>query len=101
MTETKVEEVVDEVKIEEVVDETPADNDQAEEAVGGDAARASRQTKSEKKARKQVQKLGLRPVTDITRVTIKKSKNVRLQSQKFSKKKIVPSSSPTIFFPTN
>merc|ERR1712078_748594 len=79
MTETKVEEVVDEVKIEEVVDEKPADDQQettTEEAASGDAARVSRQSKSEKKARKQVQKLGLRPVNDITRVTIKKSKNV-------------------------
>merc|ERR1712115_52826 len=71
MTETKVEEVVDEEK--------PADDQQettTEEAASGDAARVSRQSKSEKKARKQVQKLGLRPVNDITRVTIKKSKNV-------------------------
>merc|ERR1712007_29337 len=38
--------------------------------------RTSKQSKSEKKARKQIQKLGLKPVTDITRATIKKSKNV-------------------------
>merc|ERR1712000_294904 len=67
MTETKVEEVVDEVKIEEVEEEPQA---AAQEEAG------HRQSKSEKKARKQIQKLGLRQITDITRVTIKKSKNV-------------------------
>ena len=34
------------------------------------------QNRSEKKARKAILKLGLRPVTDITRVTIKKNKNI-------------------------
>merc|ERR1712137_1053321 len=65
MTETKVEEVVDEV--------TWGDQVETAEAAAG---RSSRQSKSEKKARKQIQKLGLRPITDVTRVTIKKSKNV-------------------------
>merc|ERR1712169_77958 len=61
---------------EEVVEEQE-NADQAEApAAEGEEAKGSRQTKSEKKARKQVQKLGLRPVSDITRVTIKKSKNV-------------------------
>merc|ERR1711991_144231 len=35
-----------------------------------------RQSKSEKKVRKAVQKLGLKPVPGITRVTIKKQKNI-------------------------
>merc|ERR1712137_485027 len=49
----------------------------AESAENQDAAGEShKQSKSEKKARKQIQKLGLREVTDITRVTFKKSKNV-------------------------
>lgn len=82
MTETRVEEVAEEVKIEEVVEEQE-NADQAEApAAEGEEAKGSRQTKSEKKARKQVQKLGLRPVTDITRVTIKKSKNVCAFQQK-------------------
>merc|ERR1711974_343928 len=68
MTETKIEEVVDEVKIEEVEEEPQA---AAPEEVAG-----HRQSKSEKKARKQIQKLGLRQITDVTRVTVKKSKNV-------------------------
>merc|ERR1712224_835650 len=72
-------EVVDDVKIEEVVEETNADQSNAEEnvpAAAGEPGRTSKQSKSEKKARKQIQKLGLKPVPGITRATIKKSKNV-------------------------
>merc|ERR1712032_1176629 len=36
----------------------------------------SKQNRSEKKSRKAVQKLGMKPVPGITRVTIKKSKNI-------------------------
>merc|ERR1712100_368696 len=74
-----VEEVVDDVKIEEVVEETNADQSNAEEnvpAAAGEPGRTSKQSKSEKKARKQIQKLGLKPVPGIIRATIKKSKNV-------------------------
>lgn len=76
--EPRVEEVTDEVKIEEVVEEANANEQPQGDAneVTQEAVKASRQSKSEKKARKQVQKLGLRQVNDITRVTIKKSKNV-------------------------
>lgn len=37
-----------------------------------------KQSRSEKKSRKAMQKLGMKPVTGVTRVTIKKSKNVRI-----------------------
>lgn len=37
----------------------------------------SKQSRGEKKSRKAMQKLGMKPVTDVSRVTIKKSKNVR------------------------
>ena len=37
----------------------------------------SKQSRSEKKSRKAMQKLGMKPVPGISRVTIKKSKNVR------------------------
>ena len=43
----------------------------------GGASRG-KQSRSEKKSRKAMQKLGMKPVPNITRVTIKKSKNVRL-----------------------
>ena len=38
----------------------------------------SKQSRSEKKSRKAMQKLGMKPVPNISRVTIKKSKNVSL-----------------------
>lgn len=38
----------------------------------------SKRSRAEKKSRKAMQKLGMKPVTDVTRVTIKKSKDVRL-----------------------
>ncbi|KAJ7300341.1 hypothetical protein JRQ81_000059, partial [Phrynocephalus forsythii] len=36
----------------------------------------SKQSRSEKKSRKAMQKLGMKPVTGVTRVTIKKSKTI-------------------------
>ena len=42
-----------------------------------DGTHKGKQSRSEKKARKAVQKLGMKPVSDVSRVTIKKSKNVR------------------------
>ena len=42
-----------------------------------DARGRGRQSRSEKKSRKAMQKLGMKPMPGVTRVTIKKSKNVR------------------------
>jgi len=42
----------------------------------------AKHNRSEKKSRKVVQKLGMKPVPDIVRVTVKKSKNVLLVIQK-------------------
>lgn len=41
------------------------------------ASGRGRQSRSEKKSRKAMQKLGMKPVPGVGRVTIKKSKNVR------------------------
>lgn len=38
-----------------------------------------KQSRSEKKSRKAMQKLGMKPVPGVSRVTIKKSKNVSVQ----------------------
>ncbi|XP_024535807.1 nascent polypeptide-associated complex subunit alpha-like protein isoform X1 [Selaginella moellendorffii] len=43
---------------------------------GEDGTGKSKQSRSEKKSRKAMQKLGMKPVTGVTRVTIKKSKNI-------------------------
>lgn len=42
----------------------------------GDASGRSKQTRSEKKSRKAMLKLGMKAVTGVSRVTIKKSKNI-------------------------
>lgn len=44
----------------------------------GDAGGRSKQTRSEKKSRKAMLKLGMKPVTGVSRVTVKKSKNVSI-----------------------
>lgn len=45
-------------------------------AAMGNAMEDSKQNRNEKKARKAMQKLGMRPVPGVLRVTVKKSKNV-------------------------
>jgi hypothetical protein len=50
-------------------------DDDADDVEGEGGARG-KQSRSEKKSRKAVQKLGMKPVPGVTRVTIKKSKNV-------------------------
>lgn len=56
---------------------TETDPEDIAHAEGGGAR--GKQSRSEKKSRKAMQKLGMKPVPNITRVTIKKSKNVRIQ----------------------
>eukprot|EP00930_Biecheleria_cincta_P053783 TRINITY_DN3947_c0_g1_i2.p1 TRINITY_DN3947_c0_g1~~TRINITY_DN3947_c0_g1_i2.p1 ORF type:complete len:184 (+),score=68.14 TRINITY_DN3947_c0_g1_i2:97-648(+) len=58
-------------------DETDTDDDMPNlEGAGGEAGEKSKQNRSEKKSRKAVQKLGMKPVPGIVRVTVKKSKNI-------------------------
>jgi len=59
-------------------DELPALEEDPSEARGGDADSKSRvkQNRSEKKARKAMQKLGMKQVPGIVRVTVKKAKNI-------------------------
>merc|ERR1712029_175406 len=47
-----------------------------ENAEGGDDPSKAKQSRSEKKSRKAMQKLGMKPVPGIMRVTVKKSKNI-------------------------
>jgi hypothetical protein len=44
----------------------------------------SKQSRSEKKSRKAMQKLGMKPVPGIVRMTVKKSKNVRNPSHRLN-----------------
>jgi hypothetical protein len=59
-------------ELEEVGDDDDSDGDDDDE----DGSR-SKQSRSEKKSRKAMQKLGMKPVPGIIRCTVKKSKNVR------------------------
>merc|ERR1712199_144587 len=67
----------DEVKVaaedsdESTDDDMPDMEDAEEDAAGG----KGKQSRSEKKSRKAMQKLGMKPVPGIIRVTVKKSKN--------------------------
>merc|ERR1712072_329184 len=69
----------DEVKVaaedsddESTDDDMPEMEDTEEDAAGG----KGKQSRSEKKSRKAMQKLGMKPVQGIIRVTVKKSKNI-------------------------
>ncbi len=49
---------------------------------GGGPGGRGKQSRSEKKSRKAMQKLGMKPVPGVSRVTIKKSKNVSTEQGK-------------------
>ncbi|EFH47849.1 hypothetical protein ARALYDRAFT_909339 [Arabidopsis lyrata subsp. lyrata] len=52
------------------------DDDEAEDGHDGEAGGRSKQSRSEKKSRKAMLKLGMKPITGVSRVTVKKSKNI-------------------------
>ncbi|XP_062147594.1 nascent polypeptide-associated complex subunit alpha-like protein 2 [Alnus glutinosa] len=73
----------DEVVVEDVKeddeddDEDDDDNDEDEKEDGAEGANeSSKQSRSEKKSRKAMLKLGMKPVTGVSRVTIKRTKNI-------------------------
>lgn len=57
-------------------EEAPELDDEDDEGEAGVSGKGGKQSRSEKKSRKAVQKLGMKPVTGVSRVTIKKSKNI-------------------------
>uniref|UniRef100_K4AG75 NAC-A/B domain-containing protein n=1 Tax=Setaria italica TaxID=4555 RepID=K4AG75_SETIT len=71
----EAEEVVveDEDDDDEDDDDDDKDDDEGQE---GDASGKSKQSRSEKKSRKAMLKLGMKPITGVSRVTVKKSKNI-------------------------
>ncbi|KAE9587280.1 putative nascent polypeptide-associated complex subunit alpha [Lupinus albus] len=70
-----VEDVKDDDKDEAYDDDNDDDDDDDDDgALGG--TEGSKQSRSEKKSRKAMLKLGLKPVTGVSRVTIKRTKNV-------------------------
>ncbi|XP_010486941.1 PREDICTED: nascent polypeptide-associated complex subunit alpha-like protein 1 [Camelina sativa] len=56
-------------------DDDDKDDDEADGA-DGEAGGKSKQSRSEKKSRKAMLKLGMKPITGVSRVTVKKSKNI-------------------------
>ncbi|ONL98104.1 Nascent polypeptide-associated complex alpha subunit-like protein [Zea mays] len=74
---TEAEEVVVEDEEEEDEDDDDDDKDDDElDGQEGDASGKSKQSRSEKKSRKAMLKLGMKPITGVSRVTVKKSKNI-------------------------
>eukprot|EP00252_Welwitschia_mirabilis_P028120 TRINITY_DN9_c0_g2_i1.p1 TRINITY_DN9_c0_g2~~TRINITY_DN9_c0_g2_i1.p1 ORF type:complete len:215 (+),score=77.83 TRINITY_DN9_c0_g2_i1:129-773(+) len=58
-------------------DEDDDDDDEEEDGQGDQGAEGkSKQSRSEKKSRKAMLKLGMKPISGVSRVTIKKSKNI-------------------------
>lgn len=57
-------------------DDDKDDDDEVEGALDGDGSGRSKQSRSEKKSRKAMLKLGMKPITGVSRVTVKKSKNI-------------------------
>lgn len=69
-----VEDVKEDEDEDEVDDDDDADDDDADGAAG--ATEGTKQSRSEKKSRKAMMKLGMKPVTGVTRITIKRAKNI-------------------------
>ncbi|CAN6873968.1 unnamed protein product [Brassica oleracea] len=75
----KLEQKEDDVVVEDVKDgdeDDDVDDDDDDNIDGAGDNESSKQSRSEKKSRKAMLKLGMKPVTDVSRVTIKRSKNV-------------------------
>ncbi|KAG2265241.1 hypothetical protein Bca52824_072320 [Brassica carinata] len=68
--------VVEDVKDGDEDDDVDDDDDDDDNVDGAGDNESSKQSRSEKKSRKAMLKLGMKPVTDVSRVTIKRSKNV-------------------------
>merc|ERR1711970_1570364 len=68
----------DEVKVAQEDSDESTDDDmpEMEDGEAGDGEGKGKQSRSEKKSRKAMQKLGMKPVPGIIRVTVKKSKNI-------------------------
>eukprot|EP00929_Paragymnodinium_shiwhaense_P041183 TRINITY_DN213_c0_g2_i1.p1 TRINITY_DN213_c0_g2~~TRINITY_DN213_c0_g2_i1.p1 ORF type:complete len:214 (-),score=109.47 TRINITY_DN213_c0_g2_i1:126-767(-) len=75
--EEEKEEEVEEVKREDAEDDDDDDSDEEDmPKLEGAGDERSKQNRAEKKSRKAIAKLGMKPVPGITRVTVKKSKNI-------------------------
>eukprot|EP00903_Cladosiphon_okamuranus_P012581 g11778.t1 len=79
MTEFEEAKAVADPEVEDIEGDSDDDIPELEDQVGGDDSaepKGGKQNRNEKKARKAVQKLGMKAVPSIMRVTVKKSKNI-------------------------
>ena len=76
MAKEEIEEIVDGQVDDEDDDDDLSDDDEEETGDAAAGSGKSKQSRSEKKSRKAMQKLGMKPVPNVLRVTIKKSKNI-------------------------
>ncbi|XP_018436639.1 nascent polypeptide-associated complex subunit alpha-like protein 3 [Raphanus sativus] len=69
---------LDKPEVEDDEDDDNDDKDDDDDAEGqdGEGGGKSKQSRSEKKSRKAMLKLGMKPITGVSRVTVKKSKNI-------------------------
>ncbi|XVE58255.1 hypothetical protein DITRI_Ditri04bG0155700 [Diplodiscus trichospermus] len=75
--EAVVEDVKEDEKEDEDDDDDDEDDDEDDKEDGAQGANgSSKQSRSEKKSRKAMLKLGMKPVTGVSRVTIKRTKNI-------------------------
>ncbi|PSS32930.1 Nascent polypeptide-associated complex subunit alpha-like protein [Actinidia chinensis var. chinensis] len=70
-----IEDVKEEDDHDDDAEDSDDDDDDKEDGAQG-TNESSKQSRSEKKIRKAMLKLGMKPVTDVTRVTIKRTKNI-------------------------
>ncbi|MCL7023945.1 hypothetical protein MKW94_006585 [Papaver nudicaule] len=68
--------VVEDVKEDEDEEDDDEDDEDDEKDEGVGTTDSSKQSRSEKKSRKSMLKLGMKPVTGVSRVTIKRTKNI-------------------------
>uniref|UniRef100_A0A453J679 NAC-A/B domain-containing protein n=1 Tax=Aegilops tauschii subsp. strangulata TaxID=200361 RepID=A0A453J679_AEGTS len=66
-------------------DDEDEDGNHREGELGVAGTEGSKQSRSEKKSRKAMMKLGMKPVTGVSRITIKRAKNVRSNSSMYVK----------------
>ncbi|CAO2838487.1 unnamed protein product [Amaranthus hypochondriacus] len=74
--EEKEDVIVEDVEEDEHEDGDEEDDDDDEDDATPGSAEGTKQSRSEKKSRKAMLKLGLKPVTGVSRVTIKRAKNI-------------------------
>jgi nascent polypeptide-associated complex subunit alpha len=84
-SQVKIEDITGQEEADRSDDEPPGLEDATPSGQGATAQdKANKQSRTEKKSRKAIQKLGMKPVSGIIRVTVKKAKSVCYPLERFS-----------------